>query len=171
MPGFRGQPKTRPCRRSAYWCRREDNLGYFFYDRGCKVEDVRLMVDPSTRPVLRRPLVARPVWFWFGLSDRIFTKQPVNEASAEALVSWTLSTRRWVEISEGWADWRHVAKSLRLGKYYDSPWIEPVDCGWSTLTWRGGEFQSALKQVWKVLFVLPPWDFEVAAASYAMLLA
>ncbi|CAE7535278.1 SCN10A [Symbiodinium sp. CCMP2592] len=26
----------------------EDNLGYFFYDRGCKVEDVRLMVDPST---------------------------------------------------------------------------------------------------------------------------
>ena len=26
----------------------EDNLGYFFYDRGCTVEDVRLMVDPST---------------------------------------------------------------------------------------------------------------------------
>jgi len=26
----------------------EDNLGYFFYDRGCRVEDVRLMVDPST---------------------------------------------------------------------------------------------------------------------------
>lgn len=47
----------RPCRRStAYWLRRpEDNLGYFFYDRGCKVEDVRLMVDPSTRPVLRSP--------------------------------------------------------------------------------------------------------------------
>ena len=63
-------------------------------------------------------VLLRPVGFCFlglfglfGLSDlRIFTKEP-NEASAEALVSWTLSTRRWVmrilkvhidlEISDG----------------------------------------------------------------------